>query len=104
MTIINNHDTERIAEAVIELVQVATNHEQQVKAISDYLYKRLEMEETSNYTDTCVYIYTSKENIKRHRDLDQLEVQYADKRDQLIKVTQTLTVCMEDIHMANNLR
>ena len=104
MTIINNHDTERIAEAVIELVQVATNHEQQVKAISDYLYKRLEMEDTSPGWTPCVYVYTAKENIKRHRDLDQLEVQYADKRDQLIKVTQTLTECMDDIHMANKLR
>jgi len=104
MIVVNNHDTERIAEAVIELVQLATNHEQQVKAISDYLYKYLEMEALPNNNDTCVYVYTSKENIKRHRDIDQLEVKYYDKRAQLIKVTQTLTECMDDIHMANKLR
>lgn len=104
MIVVNNHDTERIAEAVIELVQLATNHEQQVKAISDYLYKYLEMEPTPNHYDTCVYIYTAKENIKRYRDIENLEAKYYDKRAQLIKITQTLTEAMDDIHLANKLK
>tara|TARA_B110001450_G_scaffold172453_1_gene160853 strand:+ start:117 stop:431 length:315 start_codon:yes stop_codon:yes gene_type:complete len=104
MTIINNHDLERIAKAFLEICYKETTDQQKIALMADKLWHNLEMEETSNYTDTCVYVYTSKENIKRHRDLDELEVKYNDKRDQLIKLKQTLTECMEDIHMANNLR
>jgi len=104
MTVINNHDLERMAKAFLEICNKEITDLQKTNLIALKLWNNLEMEETSNYTDTCVYVYTSKDNIKRHRDIDDLEIKYYDKRAQLIKLKQTLTECMDDIHMANNLR